>query len=53
MIASELKKQGKKSLYETLYENLKRDIIAGKIKAGEKLPSKRALAERLNVMREY
>lgn len=49
MIARELKKQGKKPLYEILYENVKNDIISGRIKQGEKLPSKRTLAERINV----
>ena len=49
MIAFELKKQGKKPLYETLYESIKQDVVLGKIKHGEKLPSKRALAERLGV----
>ena len=45
----ELNKQGKKPLYETLYERIKKDVITGKIKQGEKLPSKRSLAERLGV----
>ena len=49
MIAFEIKKQGKKPLYETLYESIKKDIVSGKIKHGEKLPSKRTLAERLSV----
>ena len=49
MIAFELKKQGKKPLYETLYETIKQDVVLGKIKHGEKLPSKRTLAERLGV----
>ena len=49
MIASELKKQGNKPLYETLYESVKSDIVSGKFKVGDKLPSKRVLAERLNV----
>ncbi len=34
-------------LYVKLYEKLKSDIVSGKYRAGEKLPSKRALAERL------
>ncbi len=45
----DIQKQGKKPLYETLYESLKKDVIAGKIRQNEKLPSKRALAERLGV----
>lgn len=49
MKARELKKQGKKPLYEILYEDLKKDVISGKVAQGGKLPSKRALAERLNV----
>ncbi len=39
--------ENKKSLYVRLYEELKSDIISGKYRSGEKLPSKRALAERL------
>ena len=32
-------------LYEYIYRSLKRDIISGQLKAGEKLPSKRSFAE--------
>ncbi len=39
----------KKSLYERLYENIKQDILSGKIQDGAKLPSKRAQAERLGI----
>ncbi len=39
----------KKSLYEQLYEDIKRDILDGKLADGSKLPSKRAQAERLGV----
>lgn len=39
----------KKPLYERIYEVLKTDILSGKLKADEKLPSKRALAEQLEV----
>ncbi len=38
-------------LYEQLYEALKEDILSGALPGGEKLPSKRALAEHLNVSR--
>lgn len=37
-------KRGKLTLYEYLYECIKKDILAGKIVTGEKLPSKRELA---------
>lgn len=36
-------------LYEYIYECVKKDILSGKIKAGTKLPSKRAFAENLGV----
>ncbi|MBQ9355297.1 MAG: PLP-dependent aminotransferase family protein [Clostridia bacterium] len=49
MKAREIKKQSKKPLYETLYEEIKKDIVSGKIRQGEKLPSKRVLAERIGV----
>lgn len=39
----------KKTLYERIYEALKSDILTGTLKLGEKLPSKRALAEQLEV----
>ncbi len=39
----------KKSLYEQLYEDIKRDILDGKLTDGTRLPSKRAQAERLGV----
>ena len=38
-------------LYEQLYRRIKEDLLAGVIAGGEKLPSKRALAENLNVSR--
>ncbi|MBP3634718.1 MAG: PLP-dependent aminotransferase family protein [Oscillospiraceae bacterium] len=41
----------KKPLYEQLYHAVKEDILAGRIPGGEKLPSKRALAEHLNISR--
>lgn len=41
--------QGKPCLYEQLYGFIKADILQGNLKAGERLPSKRKLAENLNV----
>lgn len=38
-------------LYEQLYRAIKEDILSGAIAGGEKLPSKRALAEHLSVSR--
>ena len=38
-------------LYEQLYRALKEDILSGAIAGGEKLPSKRTLAEHLNISR--
>lgn len=38
-----------KNKYYTLYEKIRGEILRGKVKAGEKLPSKRALAESLGV----
>ncbi len=40
---------GKVSLYEHLYKCIKADIISGKIKPNEKLPSKRAFAKNLGI----
>ena len=39
----------KMPLYEQLYRGIKDQILAGQIAGGEKLPSKRALAETLNI----
>lgn len=37
------------SLYEQIYEGIKRDILTGRLRSGEKLTSKRRLAEQLGV----
>ena len=36
-------------LYEQLYRAIRADILSGQLAGGEKLPSRRALAEHLNV----
>ncbi len=46
-----LSPDSKRPLYEQLYGALKEDILSGAIHGGEKLPSKRALAEHLNISR--
>lgn len=38
-----------KNKYYSLYENIREDILSGKIRGGEKLPSKRVLARDLGV----
>lgn len=37
------------SLYEQIYEDIKSDILSGRLVHGEKLPSKRTVSERLGV----
>ena len=49
MLTYELKKAPGVPLYEALYRAIRGDILSGKLAAGEKLPSKRALAENLEV----
>ena len=49
MLTYTLEKGGEVSLYEQLYRYIKRDILSGTLSAGEKLPSKRTLAEHLQV----
>ena len=49
MLTYELKKSPGVPLYEALYRCIRQDILTGKLKAGEKLPSKRALAQNLEV----
>lgn len=49
MLTYNLENRGKKPIYEYIYERIKDDIRHNTIKAGEKLPSKRALADHLGV----
>ena len=49
MLTYELKKSPGVPLYEALYRCIRGDILSGNLKAGEKLPSKRALAENLEI----
>ena len=49
MLTYELKKLPGVPLYESLYRCIREDILSGKLPAGEKLPSKRALAANLEV----
>ena len=49
MLTYELKKSPGIPLYEALYRCIRQDILSGKLAAGEKLPSKRALATHLEV----
>ena len=44
MLTYSFENLGNTPLYEHLYKCIKEDILAGKLKAGEKLPSKRAFA---------
>ena len=44
-----LDKNAAEPLYEQLYEEIKSDILSGKMSEGEKLPSKRALSEQLQI----
>ena len=49
MLTYELKKLPGLPLYEALYRCIREDICAGRLPANEKLPSKRALAQHLEV----
>ncbi len=49
MLTYELKKSPGVPLYEALYRCIRGDILSGKLAAGERLPSKRALAAHLEV----
>ena len=46
-----LQTNGKKRLYEQIYEHIRQEIKEGKLLAGERLPSTRSLAEYLQVAR--
>lgn len=49
MLTYDLSQRGKHTMYEFLYEKIKEDIVQGRMAGGEKLPSKRALAEHLKI----
>ncbi len=49
MLTYELKKSPGVPLYEALYRCIRGDILSGRLVPGEKLPSKRALAQHLEV----
>lgn len=49
MLTYDMENRGGLPLYEYLYRRLREDILEGVLKAGERLPSKRALAEHLRV----
>jgi GntR family transcriptional regulator/MocR family aminotransferase len=48
MLTYSLEKRAGSGLYEQLYAHIKGDILSGALRGGEKLPSKRALAEHLD-----
>ena len=51
MLTYNFSQDAKIPLYEQLYGFIRDDIISGRIRAGTKLPSKRALAENLEISR--
>ena len=49
MLTYSLEERGGLPLYEYLYRRIRQDILEGTLAAGERLPSKRALAEHLRI----
>lgn len=49
MLTYDMEERGGLARYDYLYRCIKEDILSGKLEAGEKLPSKRALARHLEV----
>lgn len=49
MLTYEISMRGRTPIYEYLYQCIRRDILSGELKAGEKLPSKRSLAAHLDI----
>lgn len=49
MLDYNLEQRGEASLYEYVYQQIRDDIVAGRIAAGEHLPSKRAFASHLGI----
>ena len=47
MLTYDLEKRGDLARYDYLYRCVKEDILSGRLRSGEKLPSKRALAHHL------
>lgn len=44
MLTYNFENRGQKTLYEFLYENIRKDILSGRLTAGTRLPSKREMA---------
>ena len=49
MLTYPLEQAGDMPLYEYLYDCIRKDILSGRLQAGEKLPSKRGLAAHLGI----
>lgn len=49
MLDYNLEQRGESSLYEYVYQQIRDDIVAGRIASGEHLPSKRAFASHLGI----
>lgn len=49
MLTYDLHQRGSLPLYDYLYQCIRQDIITGKLRPGERLPSKRALAQHLSI----
>lgn len=49
MLTYDLNQRGNLPIYEYLYQCIRREILSGSLKSGERLPSKRTLARHLNV----
>lgn len=49
MLTYDLSQRGTLPLYDYLYQCIREDIITGRLNPGERLPSKRTLAQHLNV----
>lgn len=49
MLTYDLRSRGTSSLYEFLYQSIREDIARGRIPCGTKLPSKRNLAQHLDI----
>ncbi|MCD8250374.1 MAG: winged helix-turn-helix domain-containing protein, partial [Lachnospiraceae bacterium] len=49
MLTYSFENRGKEALYTWLYKCMKDDILSGKLKSGERLPSKRSFARQLGV----
>ena len=49
MLTYDFRDRGNETLYEYLYRKIRQDILAGELRPGERMPSRRAFARNLGI----